>query len=100
MNINWTVRFKNPIWWAEIIAAIVLPMLTAVGISWEEVTTWAKLWEIIVAAVGNPVTIVAVLISLWNAVNDPTTKGVGDSALAMTYLEPRADDMTEEGDLE
>lgn len=28
---------------------------------------------------------------------DPTTKGIGDSELAMTYTEPREDDLAEEG---
>lgn len=96
MNINWKVRIKNPIWWAEVAAAIILPMLAAVGMSWNEVTTWAKLWEIIVAAIGNPVTVVAVVVSLWNAVVDPTTAGIGDSALALTYKEPRKEEVEEE----
>lgn len=89
MNINWKVRFKNPVWWAQVVTAIVLPMLVAVGIGWEEVTTWAKLWEVIVAAFGNPVTVVAVIVSVWNTVTDPTTAGIGDSKLAMTYTAPR-----------
>lgn len=96
MNINWKVRIKNPVWWAEVAAAIILPMLAAVGMSWNEVTTWAKLWEIIVAAIGNPVTVVAVVVSLWNAVVDPTTAGIGDSALAMTYNKPRKEEVEEE----
>lgn len=100
MNINWTVRIKNPVWWAQVAASIILPMLAAVGMSWDEITTWAKLGEIIVAAVENPVTVVAVGVSLWNTITDPTTAGVGDSALAMTYIEPRKDDTEEEGDLE
>lgn len=87
--INWKVRFKNPVWWAQVVTAIVLPMLVAVGIGWEEVTTWAKLWEVIVAAFGNPVTVVAVIVSVWNTVTDPTTAGIGDSKLAMTYTAPR-----------
>ena len=100
MKINWKVRTKNPVWWAQVVASIVLPMLAAVGMGWNEITTWAKLGEVIVAAVGNPVTVVAVGVSLWNTVTDPTTKGIGDSALAMTYLEPRADGTEEEGGIE
>jgi len=27
-------------------------------------------------------------VSVWNAINDPTTKGLADSARAMTYDKP------------
>lgn len=96
MNINWKARIKNPIWWAEIAAAIILPMLTAIGVSWDEMTTWAALWEVLKTAVGNPVVVVAVVVSVWNAITDPTTAGIGDSALALSYNAPRKDDTEEE----
>ncbi len=91
MNINWKARIKNPIWWAEIAAAIILPMLTAIGLSWAEMTTWAALWEVIKTAIGNPVVVVAVIVSLWNAITDPTTAGIGDSVRAMEYDKPYVD---------
>lgn len=95
-NINWKVRIKNPVFWAEIAAAVILPMLVALGMEWAEVTTWQKLWDIIAAAAGNPVTVVAVVVSVWNAITDPTTAGIEDSSLALTYKEPRRDDIGEE----
>lgn len=91
MNINWKVRIKNPVWWAEVVAAIVLPMLAAVGLSWNDITSWEALLDVLKAAVGNPVTVVAVIVSVWNAVTDPTTKGIGDSQRAMGYLAPAKD---------
>lgn len=91
MKINWKVRIKNPVWWAEVVAAIVLPMLAAVGLSWSDITSWAALLDVLKAAVGNPVTVVAVLVSVWNAVTDPTTKGISDSQRAMCYLTPAKD---------
>lgn len=96
MKINWKVRFKNPVFWAELAAAIILPMLTAVGLNWTDMTTWKALGDVIVAAFGNPVVIVAVIVSVWNAITDPTTAGITDSHLAMTYEAPRADDTKEE----
>ena len=95
MNINWKVRFKNPIWWAELAAAIILPMIVAVGLEWSDMTTWGALWDVIKGALGNPVVVVSVVVSVWNAINDPTTKGVSDSALALTYDAPRKDDIDE-----
>lgn len=88
MKINWTVRFKNPVFWAELVAAILLPILAHLGMNWEDLTTWASLGEVFLAAIQNPVIVVSVVISVWNALNDPTTKGLNDSERAMTYTEP------------
>ena len=88
MKINWKVRLKNPIWWAEVAAALLLPMIAAVGLRWEDMTEWNALFEVLKAAVQNPVTVTAVAVSLWNAVTDPTTAGLGDSSRALAYNEP------------
>ena len=42
-------------------------------------------------AIQNPVILVSVAVSVWNAINDPTTEGVSDSKQAMTYTEPKKD---------
>ena len=89
MKINWKVRIKNPVFWVEIAAAIILPILAHLGLNWEDMTTWAALGDILLEAIKNPVIVVAVIVSVWNAVNDPTTAGVSDSAQAMTYEEPK-----------
>lgn len=89
MKINWVVRFKNPVFWANLVAAVLLPILTHMGMNWEDMTTWATLGGVFVEAVQNPVIVVAVAVSVWNAVNDPTTAGVSDSAQALTYTEPK-----------
>ena len=89
MKINWTVRIKNPVFWANIALAIFLPILAQLGMSWEDVTTWAALGNLLLSAIQNPVIVAAVLVSVWNALNDPTTAGISDSAQAMTYTEPK-----------
>lgn len=89
MKINWKVRFKNPVFWRNIVISIVAPILTYLGMSWETMTTWYALWDIFVQAVSNPVIVVAVLCSVWNAINDPTTAGDSDSTIAMTYTQPK-----------
>jgi phi LC3 family holin len=88
MKINWTVRFKNPVFWAQIAVAIVVPILTYFGLSWEDMTTWAAFGNLFVEAVKNPVVVLSVLVSLFNAINDPTTKGLSDSERAMSYDKP------------
>lgn len=86
--INWKVRVKNPVFWIQIIVAIVMPILAYLGLSWEDMTSWAALGGIFIEAVSNPVILVAVAVSVWNAINDPTTKGLGDSERAMGYDKP------------
>lgn len=86
--INWKVRISNPVFWVQLAAAIVLPVLTYMGLGWEDMTSWAALGGIFLEAVKNPVILVSVVVSVWNAVNDPTTKGLGDSQRAMGYQKP------------
>lgn len=90
MKINWKVRLKNPVFWANLAAAIVLPILAYLGLSWEDMTTWAGLGNALLEAVKSPVILVSVLVSVWNLINDPTTKGLSDSQRALTYTEPNA----------
>lgn len=91
MKINWTVRLNNPTWWAQIVASIVLPLIVGVGMNWNDMTSWATLGDTIILALGNPVVVVSMLVSLWNTVTDPTTKGVGDSIKALAYNKPHVD---------
>lgn len=89
MKINWTVRINNPVFWANIAVAVFLPILAHMGLNWEDLTTWSALGDVLIGAVQNPVIVVAVIVSVWNAINDPTTAGLSDSALAMTYDVPK-----------
>ena len=91
MNINWKVRLKNPVFWVQVVVAIVLPILAYFGLSWDDMTTWGAIGKVLIDAVKNPVVIVAVIVSVWNAINDPTTKGLSDSAQALTYDKPKAE---------
>lgn len=86
--INWKVRVKNPLFWVNVVCAIVLPIMAYLGLEWEDVTTWAAFGNLFIQAVSNPVILVSVVVSVWNAVNDPTTKGISDSARAMNYDKP------------
>jgi len=90
MNINWKVRFKNPTFWIQLAVAVLAPILAAAGMSWEQITSWAALWQIILDGIRNPVVVVAMLAAVWGIINDPTTAGLSDSAQALTYTEPKA----------
>ena len=88
MKINWKVRFKNPVFWANLAAAILLPILAALGLYWNDMTSWAGLGNVLVQAVQNPVIVVSVIVSVWNLIQDPTTSGLSDSKNALTYNKP------------
>lgn len=86
-NINWEVRLKNPVFWAQVIAAIVLPLVVGVGATWEDMTSWATLGSAIVQGLSNPVVFVSMIVSLWTCITDPTTSGTADSASALSRTE-------------
>lgn len=91
MKINWKVRIKNPLWWVQIAAALLLPMLAYFGLAWEDMTSWGALRDVWLRAIQNPVVLLSVLVSVFNAVTDPTTAGVGDSRRALEYKTPNRD---------
>ena len=90
-NINWKVRMKNPVFWIQVGAAVILPILAYFGLTWEDMTSWTAIGNILLRAIQNPVVIAAVLTSVWNAINDPTTAGLKDSQRALTYERPFSD---------
>ena len=92
MQINWRIRFKNPVFLAQLACAIVMPLIVGMGAEWSDMTTWAKLGETIAMALGNPVVVVTMITSVWACITDPTTSGTSDSASAMarTEVKPNA----------
>ena len=86
---NWKVRAHNPLWWAQMVLAVLTPILAYAGLTAADLTSWSALWGLLAGAARNPYVLGLVVVSVWNAVNDPTTKGLRDSANAMTYDKPR-----------
>ena len=87
MNIK--VRVKNPVFWVQILLSILTPILAYAGLTAQDLTTWAKLGEVLIMALSNPYVLGLVIVSVWNALNDPTTKGITDSKRAMGYEKPQ-----------
>lgn len=85
---NLTVRFKNPLFWAQIALAIFTPILSYFGLTGADITSWPLLGETLMAAMLNPYVCVMIVVSVVNALNDPTTKGLSDSSRAMSYVTP------------
>lgn len=89
MKINWKVRFANPEFWKQIALAVFVPLLAYYGMNWADMTTWVSIGNLFVQAVQNPVVVLSVVVSVYNAIIDPTTKGIGDSEQALTYTQPK-----------
>ena len=87
-QINWKVRFSNPIFYVQIVLSILMPILTYFELSASDLTTWGKLFDVLLQAISNPCVLVAVVVSVYNSIIDPTTKGFGDSRNALTYEKP------------
>jgi phi LC3 family holin len=86
---NWKVRFKNPVFIAQLLLAIFTPILAYAGLTVQDLTTWQALLNVLLGAISNPYVLGLVAVSVWNACNDPTTAGVTDSEQALTYEEPK-----------
>ena len=88
LGINWKVRANNPQFWFQIFLAIAVPIGTYFGVTGKDVTSWKVLIDLIGQAVSNPYVIAIVAVSVYNAVNDPSTKGVRDGENALEYVKP------------
>ena len=105
-KINWKVRWRNPVFVVQVILAVLTPILAYAGLTLQDMSSWAALGNLFIGAISNPYVLGLVAVSLWNALNDPTTAGLTDSALAMTYDEPGInydlfdDEVTDEDDEE
>lgn len=87
--INWKVRFKNRNWVIAflsqimIVAQLMLACLNSFGIIDFQLT------DAIQNGVLTFVDAIFVLLSMLGMVQDPTTKGYGDSERALTYKDPK-----------
>lgn len=86
---NWKVRFKNQLFIAQMILAVLTPILAYAGLTVKDLTTWQALGDLLMGALSNPYVLGLVVVSVFNAVTDPTTSGVADSEQALTYTKPK-----------
>lgn len=89
MKLNLKVRLRNPVFLAQIFLALITPILAYMGLTFKDLNTWGSVWNLIVSAVSNPYIIGLCLVSVWNALTDPTTAGLSDSEAALKYEAPK-----------
>ena len=82
MNINWKVRLKSGPFWLGVASAVIMAVFyildlcgAAPEITGSQIIEAVQLLLLIPASIG--------------IISDPTTKGVQDSELAMSYTEPK-----------
>ena len=96
--INYKVRLRNPVFIAQLVLAILTPILAYAGLTMQDLTTWKALGDLLLGAIKNPYVLSLVIVSVFNAVTDPTTEGLKDSENAMTYSYPKTDAEDDGGD--
>jgi phi LC3 family holin len=89
MKINLQVRLKNPVFWVNVLGTILLTALSYLSLTAQDLTTWGSVKDLIVNIFTNPYLLGLCIWNIWNAVYDPTTKGVSDSENALSYTEPK-----------
>ena len=89
--INWKVRLKNPMFWAQLVMSVLMPILAYLGLTAEDLSSWAALGDVLLKAVSSPYILGLVIVSVYNAITDPTTSGFSDSRRALTYSRPNND---------
>ncbi|MGE7843958.1 phage holin family protein [Lysinibacillus sp. NPDC093712] len=91
MKINFKVRAKNPQFWIQIALSIAAPVFAYYGITGADLTTWGSVGKLAIDALSNPYVLATAGVSVYNALNDPTTRGLSDSRQAMSYNLPKKD---------
>ena len=94
--INIKVRFRNPVFIAQLILAVLTPILAYAGLTMQDLTTWKALGDLLLGAVKNPYVLSLVVVSVFNAITDPTTAGVKDSDRELTYDYPHKEEVENE----
>lgn len=82
--INWKVRIKNKLFWLALIPAVLMLVSTVASVAGVNLD-----FTVLGEKLGAVVEAVFAVLAILGIVVDPTTQGVGDSAQAMTYKEPR-----------
>lgn len=81
MKVNWLVRFRNPVFWATLIPAVIAFGYTALGL-FDVVPSISE------NSVINGITTLITTLTTVGVLVDPTTSGLSDSTKALGYSKP------------
>ena len=82
MKINWKVRLKNPVFWATAVPGAISLVYLILGLLGVVPTVTEEYLVQVFLTIVDILTNIGILV-------DPTTAGVSDSAVAMTYQKPK-----------
>lgn len=83
IGLNLDIRLKNPQYWFMLIMAIIVPIATYMGINTTDITSWSTLGNMLVEAIKNPYLLIMVIVNVYNATIDGTTRGFRDSEMML-----------------
>lgn len=86
--INWKVRFKNKHWVVGFVSQVlIIAQLILSGLHTMGLIQW-QLTDSVQNYILTLVNAIFIVLSMLGIVQDPTTKGYGDSDRALNYKEP------------
>lgn len=74
---------------AQLFLAFFAPILGYYGLTALDLTTWGSVFYLLAGAFSNPYVLLLIMVSVWNALKDPTTRGIEDSQQAKRYQRPK-----------
>ena len=83
IGINLDVRLQNPQYWFMLAIAVITPIVSYLGLNVADITSWGMLMDMIGQAIMNPYLLVLVMVNVYNATVDGTTKGFKDSKMML-----------------
>ena len=83
IGINLDVRFQNPQYWFMMAIAIITPIVSYLGLNVSDITSWGVLMDMLGQAIANPYLLVLVVVNVYNATVDGTTRGFKDSKMML-----------------
>ena len=83
IGINLDVRFQNPQYWFMLAIAVITPIVSYLGLNVSDITSWSVLMDMLGQAIMIPYLFVLVIVNVYNATVDGTTKGFIDSQMML-----------------
>ena len=83
LGINLDVRLSNPQYWFMLAIAIVTPIVSYLGLNVSDIISWGVLMDMLCQAIMNPYLLVLVIVNVYNATVDGTTRGFKDSKMML-----------------
>ena len=94
IGINLDVRLQNPQYWFMLAIAVITPIVSYLGLNVSDVTSWGVLIDMLGQAIMNPYLLVLVIVNVYNATVDGTTRGFKDSQMMLN--DETSDDLRHE----